>query len=250
MSRVGNNIRLNHVAGRESVETIPDTDSTDFQGNNPNPIFVFGLAGLVGLVFFTFGYVLGRNSVPRTPSVAATALAAVPPPAVVFELPPSPVAEPETPQPQVQSTSAYSVESFTNSFSPEPSSDSSSAPVGETVEETVYVTNSGSKYHRAGCRYLSKSSIPTPLSEAAGSYSPCSVCHPPLLADKHSESSRSVSTHTPRTYTPAPSETVDRNPYGQSATGHTATGIPIFTGPRGGRYHYSKSGKKVYERKK
>ena len=29
----------------------------------------------------------------------------------------------------------------------------------------------------------------------------------------------------------------------------TATGKQIFTGPRGGRYHYSKSGKKVYERR-
>lgn len=33
-------------------------------------------------------------------------------------------------------------------------------------------------------------------------------------------------------------------------TGYTATGIPIHTGPRGGQYHYSSSGKKVYERRK
>lgn len=32
--------------------------------------------------------------------------------------------------------------------------------------------------------------------------------------------------------------------------GHTATGLPIYEGPAGGRYHYSKSGKKVYEKKK
>lgn len=30
----------------------------------------------------------------------------------------------------------------------------------------------------------------------------------------------------------------------------TATGKTIYTGPRGGRYHYSKSGKKVYEKHK
>ncbi|MCC7173884.1 MAG: hypothetical protein IT159_01710 [Bryobacterales bacterium] len=30
----------------------------------------------------------------------------------------------------------------------------------------------------------------------------------------------------------------------------TASGQPIYEGPRGGRYHYSPSGKKVYERKK
>ncbi len=42
----------------------------------------------------------------------------------------------------------------------------------------------------------------------------------------------------------------DSNGYTDGATGHTATGLPIYTGPRGGQYHYSKSGKKVYERKK
>jgi hypothetical protein len=37
---------------------------------------------------------------------------------------------------------------------------------------------------------------------------------------------------------------------GNSIVGHTATGLPIHEGPRGGQYHYSKSGKKVYERKR
>jgi len=30
----------------------------------------------------------------------------------------------------------------------------------------------------------------------------------------------------------------------------TASGAPIYVGPRGGRYHYSATGKKVYERRK
>lgn len=47
-------------------------------------------------------------------------------------------------------------------------------------EETVYVTRTGAKYHRAGCRYLSKSMIPMPLKEAAQRYAPCSVCRPPV----------------------------------------------------------------------
>ncbi len=34
------------------------------------------------------------------------------------------------------------------------------------------------------------------------------------------------------------------------ASGKTNSGQTIYTGPRGGQYHYSKSGKKVYERKK
>ena len=37
----------------------------------------------------------------------------------------------------------------------------------------------------------------------------------------------------------------DKNPI----VGKTATGIPIHVGPKGGHYHYSKSGNKVYEKK-
>ena len=47
-------------------------------------------------------------------------------------------------------------------------------------EQTVYTTNSGSKYHVDGCRYLSKSKIPINLSDAKSSgLTPCSKCHPP-----------------------------------------------------------------------
>lgn len=42
----------------------------------------------------------------------------------------------------------------------------------------VYVTEYGTKYHRAGCRYLWNSKIPMRKSEAKKSYSPCSVCNP------------------------------------------------------------------------
>ena len=46
---------------------------------------------------------------------------------------------------------------------------------------TIYVTKTGAKYHRFGCRYLSKSSIPLTLSEAKSrGLTPCSVCKPPL----------------------------------------------------------------------
>jgi len=50
-----------------------------------------------------------------------------------------------------------------------------------TGEETVYVTKTGKKYHRVGCRYLSRSMIPISLKEAVYSYGPCSVCNPPVL---------------------------------------------------------------------
>jgi hypothetical protein len=49
----------------------------------------------------------------------------------------------------------------------------------------------------------------------------------------------------PNTYTVA-----DRTPSGDIASGTTATGIPTYVGPRGEVYHYSMSGKKVYERRR
>lgn len=49
----------------------------------------------------------------------------------------------------------------------------------EPEEETVYVTRTGSKYHRLSCRYLRRSRIPISLKKAKQSYTPCSVCRPP-----------------------------------------------------------------------
>ena len=50
----------------------------------------------------------------------------------------------------------------------------------DTESVMVYITNTGSKYHRDGCSYLSKGKIPMKLSEAKISYSPCSRCKPPV----------------------------------------------------------------------
>ena len=56
----------------------------------------------------------------------------------------------------------------------------------ETI--TVYVTTYGTKYHRHGCGYLSRSCHELSLKRAISmGYSPCSRCHPPTLAGKHSE---------------------------------------------------------------
>ncbi|RDB63995.1 hypothetical protein C1878_04210 [Gordonibacter sp. 28C] len=44
---------------------------------------------------------------------------------------------------------------------------------------TVYVTNTGGKYHANGCQYLKKSKIPISISDAiAQGYEPCSRCNP------------------------------------------------------------------------
>jgi hypothetical protein len=46
-------------------------------------------------------------------------------------------------------------------------------------EETVYITRTGERYHKDGCRYLSRSRIPIKKSDAVGQgYTPCKVCRP------------------------------------------------------------------------
>ena len=67
---------------------------------------------------------------------------------------------------------------------PSPSTDTpggkGSSAAQEPTEQVVYVTNSGSKYHRASCAHLSKSKIEKALSEAkAAGYEPCKTCKPP-----------------------------------------------------------------------
>jgi endonuclease YncB( thermonuclease family) len=54
----------------------------------------------------------------------------------------------------------------------------------DSQSETVYVTKSGTKYHREGCRYLSNSAIPISLQNAVERYQPCSVCKPPVLPER------------------------------------------------------------------
>lgn len=57
----------------------------------------------------------------------------------------------------------------------EPSTDTTTEPQGDTV----YVTESGEKYHSDGCQYLRKSKIEISLAGAKASYTPCSKCGPP-----------------------------------------------------------------------
>lgn len=69
-----------------------------------------------------------------------------------------------------------------------PSSTSKTATQARSQDNgdvTVYVTRTGTKYHRAGCRSLAKSSIPMALKDAvAKGYTPCSICKPPALEKK------------------------------------------------------------------
>lgn len=51
------------------------------------------------------------------------------------------------------------------------------APVSKE-DPIVYITKTGTHYHRAGCRDLKKSATPIPLSRAASVYAPCHHCNP------------------------------------------------------------------------
>ena len=60
-----------------------------------------------------------------------------------------------------------------------PTESETQAPPAEVETLTVYITNSGTKYHLDGCRHL-KSKIEKTLEEAkALKLEPCKVCNPP-----------------------------------------------------------------------
>ena len=65
------------------------------------------------------------------------------------------------------------------------------------------------------------------------------------------ESAKTPPSATPVVATTPQPPAARSTPTDGASTGTTATGLPIYTGPRGGQYHISpKSGKKVYERRK
>ncbi|MDR3148748.1 MAG: hypothetical protein LBT88_01840 [Oscillospiraceae bacterium] len=52
-------------------------------------------------------------------------------------------------------------------------------PTPNTSESDVYITDTGSKYHRSSCRYLDESKYEVSLSWAiSNGYEPCKVCKP------------------------------------------------------------------------
>jgi hypothetical protein len=54
--------------------------------------------------------------------------------------------------------------------------------------QTVYITNTGEKYHSSSCRYLAKSKIAIDLSDAISQgYNACKVCKPSQSVSKKSE---------------------------------------------------------------
>lgn len=61
-----------------------------------------------------------------------------------------------------------------------PPQQSTPQQIAQAKGTTIYVTRTGKRYHRAGCRSLTKSSIPMSLKDAkAKGYTACKICHPP-----------------------------------------------------------------------
>jgi hypothetical protein len=56
-----------------------------------------------------------------------------------------------------------------------------SEPPAVSLDTIVFTTKTGKKYHRDGCRSLSKSKIQTTLGSVYRIYEPCSQCNPPVL---------------------------------------------------------------------
>ncbi|AZV59035.1 MBL fold metallo-hydrolase [Clostridium sp. AWRP] len=81
---------------------------------------------------------------------------------------------------QIQSQQQNSSSSTTNASENAVSQQQSSAQSSSNQSETVYITKTGHKYHRAGCKYLARSQIPISLGQAESEgYTPCSKCNPP-----------------------------------------------------------------------
>ena len=53
-------------------------------------------------------------------------------------------------------------------------------PVGVPLKISVYITDTGEKYHSGGCRFLKKSQTEVRLEKAkSDGYTPCGICKPP-----------------------------------------------------------------------
>jgi len=117
-------------------------------------------------------------------------------------------------------------------------------------DATVYVTKTGSKYHSAGCSYLSRSSIEMKLAQVGTRYTPCSRCNPPTVSSAKVQAGGELKKLETTSATPAVATPPKSSTGKETVIGTTPTGKTLYQGPRGGTYHYSKSGKKVYQRKK
>lgn len=55
-----------------------------------------------------------------------------------------------------------------------------SESLAKVSDKTVYITETGTKYHRYNCQFLNDSKIEVKMSQLKKKYTPCSKCNPPL----------------------------------------------------------------------
>lgn len=104
----------------------------------------------------------------------------------------------------------------------------------------VYITRTGSKYHRAGCSALSRSHIPISLADAMARYGPCSLCNPPPSegsGNRSPSSSPSASSSSPVLRYSAPS-----SPGGGQCRAITGRGTRCSRNARSGGYCWQHGG--------
>jgi hypothetical protein len=129
---------------------------------------------------------------------------------------------------------------------------------------TVYLADSGPEFHANGCGRLTPSNRSAiSLFDADQKHVPCRECWPSNLDFRVTVAAatpatpapvvESVASFEPRSSSSSPRtrEAAAAPSYsGSSSLGTTPTGLQLHMGPRGGIFHYSKNGNKVYQRRK
>lgn len=101
-------------------------------------------------------------------------------------------------------------------------------------DTVVYVTDTGTKYHRDGCSYLHSSHPMTIQQAEAAGYGPCSRCRPDRRAGEYESSwdgqSSSSSNHTDATERPTPTPTPEpmNKPDNEGATIAAYVALALF----------------------
>ena len=80
---------------------------------------------------------------------------------------------------EVKSNSSKATSTASTSSTKSVTTSSQKNATASSQSYTVYITNTGKKYHRSSCSYLKKSKSAISVSSAkAQGYTPCSRCNP------------------------------------------------------------------------
>lgn len=133
----------------------------------------------VSAVGNTANRILGVGAEVTPTSAAASESAFTPSAEIQPSAAPKPASKPaQTVQPSAApKPTSTPVQAVQPSATPAPTVAPVSSDSQETNSYTVYITETGEKYHRSGCQYLRNSKIEISLETAkARGYTPCSKC--------------------------------------------------------------------------